>query len=130
MSGGFHQTIAAIFSLSLFALGLSYVLHAKHWARLYEDFDRNPEEFITTGLLIFTVGLFVATGFNDWSSTWPAFITIFGWLMVIEATALSLNPSLVGWIIRRVGTRQEMFLRLGGVVLLVLGGLLIREYLF
>ena len=121
--------VAAIFSLSLTALGLSYLLRERDWARLYWDFEQHPRQFIPTGLLLFATGLFVAIVFNDWSSTLPIFITVFGWLMVLEAGLLMLKPSLVGSVMRRFGERQVVYMRLGGVLLVGLGCVLTWEYL-
>lgn len=129
MNAELAQLIAAIFSLTLVVLGLSYLFRTDHWAKLYQDFDQNPRHFIPTGLLIFVTGLYVAIGINDWSSTWPIFITAFGWLMMLEASLLLIRPSLVGWMIRRVGKHQIFYLRMGGLLLFGLGGLLTWEYL-
>ena len=129
MSPDLHQLIASIFAITLTLLGLSYLLRPGQWARLYRDFEQEPRQFIPTGLLMFITGLFVAIGFNDWSSTWPIFITAMGWLMALEAGLFLLNPSLVGWMFRRIGERQVTYLRLGGFLLFGLGCLLSWEYL-
>ena len=121
--------IAPIFALTLMLLGLSYMVRASAWSALYRDFEQDPGLFVPTGLLMFVCGLFLAVAINDWSSTWPIFMTAFGWLMMLEATLLLLNPSLVGWFFRRVGGYRTAYLRIGGLLLVVLGGLLTREHL-
>lgn len=129
MNAELQQLIAAIFSLTITALGLSYLFRTRHWARLYRDFEQHPRYFIPTGLLMFVSGLFVAIGVNDWSSTWPIFITACGWLMALEAGLLLVNPALVSWMIRRIDERRIVYLRMGGLLLTGLGGLLTWEYL-
>ena len=121
--------IAPIFALTLVMLGLSYLLRPGDWAKLYRDFEKDPGLFVPTGLMMFVSGLFLAIAINDWSSTWPIFMTAFGWLMVLESSLLLLKPTLVGWILRRVGNRQVVFLRLGGILLIGLGSLMTWEYL-
>ncbi len=129
MLGPMQAAIASIFSITLTALGLSYILQTRNWVSLYREFEAYPRRFIFTGFLIFVTGLFVAINFNDWSSTWPIFITVFGWLMALEAGILLLRPSLVGWMTRRLGHRLPGYLRLGGLLLFGLGSLLVWEYL-
>ena len=129
MNTELQELITSIFALALIALGLSYLLRPHLWARLYRDFEQHPGDFIPTGLLVFVTGLHVAIGVNDWSSTWPIFVTAFGWLMMLEAGIMMIKPSLVGSVLRRMGNRQVVYLRLGGVLLVGLGSLLAWEYL-
>ena len=124
-----HETVAGIFSLSLIALGLSYLLSTQAWVNLYGEFAAYPRRFIPTALLIFVTGLALAICFNDWTSTWPIFITSFGWLMALEAGLLLLRPSMVGGMTRLMGPRLIVYLRLGGLLFLGLGSLLAWEYL-
>lgn len=124
-----QTTIAGIFSISLAAQGLSYLLQTAKWVTLFQEFEAYPRKFLFTGLLIFVTGLFVAINFNDWSSTWPIFITVFGWLMAIEAAILLMKPPLVGVLTRKLGQRLPSYIRLGGLFLFGLGCLLIWEYL-
>jgi uncharacterized protein YjeT (DUF2065 family) len=124
-----HSAIAGIFSLSLMALGISYMVQTRHWVALYQEFESYPRRFIFTGMFILVTGLFVAINFNDWSSTWPIFITAFGWLMAVEAGIMLLRPSLAGWMTRKLGRRLPAYLRLGGLLIFGLGCLLVWEYL-
>ena len=124
-----HETVAGIFSISLIVLGLSYLLRTHAWVNLYREFEAYPRRFIPTALLIFVSGLALAISFNDWTSTWPIFITSFGWLMALEAGLLLFKPALVGGVTRLVGRRLIVYLRLGGLLLLGLGCLLAWEYL-
>lgn len=123
-----HDTIAAIFSLAFTALGLSYILQAHTWARLYSEFADLPSRFIFVGLLMFLTGLFVALAFDDWSSTWAIFITALGWLMALEGGLLSVRPSLLGGFTRLLGPHLASFIRLGGLLVFGLGCLLTWEY--
>jgi hypothetical protein len=123
-----HDSIATVFSLALTVLGLSYLLQARAWASLYVDFEMHPRRFIPTGLLMFVSGLFIAITFDDWSSTWPIFITAFGWLMAIEGGVLSLKPSLLGGFTRLLDSHLVRYIRLGGLLVFGLGCLLTWEY--
>ena len=124
-----HDFIAGVFSISLSALGLSYLFQTSRWTALYQDLAREPSAFLPVGLLLVTVGLFVALGFNDWSSTWPIFITAFGWLMATEGALIVIFPGLVGTFPRLLGRRLPIFMRLGGILVLGLGLNLVWIYL-
>jgi hypothetical protein len=124
-----HDTIAGVFSVALTILGLSYIVQARAWARLYVEFDVHPKRFIPTGLLLFAAGLYVALNFDDWSDTWPIFITVFGWLMAIEGVIILISPSLLTHFTRVLGPRLRHFVRLGGFRVLGLGALLVWENL-
>lgn len=124
-----HESTAPIFAIALTALGLSYLLRARAWAMLYVECDMHPGRFIPTGLLMLTAGLYLAITFNDWSATWPIFISAFGWLMVIEGALLTLKPSLAGGFSRLLGSSLVRFIRLGGILIVGLGCLLVWEYL-
>ena len=124
-----HDAIAAVFSVALLVLGLSYVIQARAWSVVYFEFDNHPARYIPTGLAMVGAGLWVALFFNDWSDTWPIFITVFGWLMVLEGFLLITRPSLLTTFTRRLGERLPVFVRLGGFLILGLGGLLVWEYL-
>lgn len=124
-----HPSTAGIFAIALTALGLSYLLRARAWAVIYVECDMHPARFIPTGLLMISAGLYLAITVNDWSSTWPIFMTAFGWLMAIEGTLLTLKPSLAGAFSEMLGARLVMFIRLGGVLVFGLGCLMSWEFL-
>lgn len=124
-----HGSIPGIFAIALTALGLSYLLRARAWASLYVECEVHPGRFIPTGLLMIAAGLSLAIIVNDWSSTWPIFITAFGWLMAIEGTLLTVKPSLAGAFTRALGAQLVRFIRLGGVLILGLGCLMVWEFL-
>lgn len=124
-----HHSAIAVFSVALTVLGLSYVLRARAWATLYVEREQHPERFVPTGFLMVIGGLCLAVTVNDWSSTWPIFITAFGWLMAIEGALLSCAPALVGGFTRLLGDHLALFIRLGGLLVFGLGCLLCWEYL-
>lgn len=124
-----HDSTAGIFAIALTVLGLSYLLRARAWATLYVECEVHPGRFIPTGLMMFSAGLYLAITFDDWSATWPIFITAFGWLMALEGALMTLKPSLAGGIARRLGSSLVRFVRLGGVLIVGVGCLLVWEYL-
>ncbi len=66
-----------------------------------------------------------------WCGTWPIFVTAFGWLLAVEGVVLLLAPGLVRRVITSVTDRFLLaYTRIGGVVVIVLGALLSRHYLF
>lgn len=124
-----HESTSGIFAIALTVLGLSYLVRARAWATLYVECELHPGRFIPTGLMMFTAGLYLAITFDDWSATWPIFITAFGWLMALEGVLLTLKPSLAGGFTRLLGSSLVRFIRLGGVLIVGLGSLLVWEYL-
>lgn len=124
-----HDAIASVFSVALTVLGLSYVIQARAWATLYVEFETHPRRFLPTGLLMFATGLWLALFFNDWSDTWPIFITVFGWLMALEGLLMAVRPSLLTSFTRLLGANLARFVRLGGLLVFGLGCLLVWEYL-
>lgn len=125
-----QETVIAVFSLSLALLGLSYLIQARAWARLYIEFTEQPQRFIPTGLMLIFTGLFVALVVNDWSSTWPIFITVFGWLMAAEGVLLTIRPSLLTAFTRLLGGEGLVrYVRLGGLLVFGLACLLVWEFL-
>jgi hypothetical protein len=124
-----QEIIAPVMSIFLLVLGSSYLLQQRHWSRLFREASRQPAHFLPFALMMLTAGLAVALGFNDWSGTWPVFITAFGWLMALEGAMILVNPGWLGWF-RGISDRfLSLYFRLGGVLLIVLGGLLARHYL-
>lgn len=124
-----HDLIADVFSVALAALGISYLVQARLWAELYREFGERPDTLMPTGLLLMVAGLFVAVGFDDWTETWTIFITVFGWLMAIEGCLLVIKPQLLAGFTRRLGDRLVVFFRLGGALVVGLGGWLVWRYL-
>lgn len=124
-----QASITGLFSVTLSVLGLSYLFRARVWASLYVECEAHPARFIPTGLLMIVAGLYLAITVNDWSSTWPIFMTAFGWLMALEGAMLTLRPSLAGGFTRMLGGRLMTFIRLGGVLIFGLGGLMSWEFL-
>lgn len=124
-----HDLIASVFSITLTALGLSYLVQTERWTALYNDLSRQPSTFVPVGMLLLATGMFIAIAFDDWSSTWPIFITAFGWLMAVEGALLIICPGVVGAFPRVLGKRLKVFMRLGGLLVLGLGLNLVWVYL-
>ena len=124
-----HDTIAGVFSVALTALGLSYAIQARAWAKVYVEFESHPRRFLMTGLLMFAAGLSIGLFFNDWSATWPIFITVFGWLMALEGFLMLVWPTLLTTFTRRLGSSLARFVCLGGLLVFGLGCLLMWEYI-
>lgn len=123
-----QEIVIGVFSVSLACLGLSYIVQAKAWASLYVEFEVHPQRFIPTAFLLIVVGLLIATIVNDWTSTWPIFITAFGWLMAIEGALIAFKPALLTTFTRVLGPSLVRFIRIGGLLVFGLGLLLVWEY--
>jgi hypothetical protein len=116
----------AILAITLMVLGGSFVLQWEPWMRLLRVIFEQPERYFLGALGEILVGLVLALSYDRWDSTWPIFTTVFGWLMALEGAIFLLAPGTFGWFGRLSDRSICLYLRGGGVIILILGALLAR----
>ncbi len=116
----------AILAIILMVLGSSFLLQWKIWMRILRAIFEQPERYFLGAIAEVTLGLTLALGYDRWDSTWPIFTTVFGWLMVLEGTSFLLAPGLFSGFNRLSDRAMGIYLRGGGAIILLLGGLLAR----
>lgn len=114
----------------LLALGLSYLLQAPRWLRLVRALAEQPERLFLPAIGMVASGIVIGYGYDSWHGTWPIFVTALGWLLALKGTVWLIAPGLVQPLLRRLPDRFLLaYTRCGGILLLVLGALLGRQYL-
>jgi uncharacterized protein YjeT (DUF2065 family) len=110
-------------------LGLSYLINARGWVRLFRTWADGPERLFPSAIVMLAAGIVIGFGFDGWYGTWPIFITVLGWLLAVEGAILLLAPTLVRRLLASVSDRFLLvYTRCGGIVLILLGALLARHY--
>lgn len=116
----------AVLSIALLILGASFLLQSDIWNELLRGIFQDPQRYFLGAVGEIVFGLWLALGYDRWDSTWPIFTTVFGWLMVLEGGGFLLAPRLFRWYLRLSDRVSLLYFRIGGIILLVLGGLLAR----
>jgi uncharacterized protein YjeT (DUF2065 family) len=121
-------TIEAIFCIVLPVLGLSYLLQPRQWIQYLSELTRKPHRSLPLALVMLTAGTFGGFFYNDWTASWPIFISAFSWLLALEGAIILVYPgSLVR--LQKIPDRfLNMYLRSGGILLIILGALLYRHF--
>ena len=114
-------------AVTLAVLGLSYLLQTRRWLNLTRRFMEQPERFFPAAVAMTASGIMIGYGYNDWSGTWPIFVTVPGWLLALEGAVILLLPAVIQKFRRLSDPFLRVYLRTGGILLLVLGGLLWRS---
>jgi len=112
----------------LLILGLSYLFQAKLWVVLKEDCLKAPEAVLPFAFVMLVLGLTIIANHNVWITDWPLVITLFGWLLAVKGGFYLLYPQAVYWIKSRSDGFLLTWVRVAGVFLVVIGGLLLRFY--
>ncbi len=112
-------------AIFLIILGVSYLFQFKQWMQFLERAILHPYRLFPVALAMLAAGTFIGTAYNDWSSTWPVFITVLGWLMALEGALILIVPSCVKQLEKIPDRFLGWYLRSGGSLLIILGALLL-----
>ena len=121
-----HFLIPTVVAVVLMVLGLSYLLQGSRWITLARSIMAEPERFFPAAVVMLAAGQGIAWGYDNWTGTWPLFVTLVGWLVSIEGALILLFPGFIRAFQRLSDPFLRWYLRIGGVILLVLGALLWR----
>ena len=121
------ELIPVIVAGMLAVLGLSYLLQTDRWLRVTRRFTKQPERFFPGAVAMTVAGLVIGYGYDNWSGTWPLFVTLLGWLLALEGAVILLLPGLIQKFQRLPDPFLRIYLRGGGVLLVLLGSLLWRS---
>ena len=83
--------LGKILSILLITLGISGAVNHKQFAKMAKELKHNSMVLFLWGIIELTAGLFLVLQHNIWQE-WQIIITIFGWLMVIEALVVIMLP--------------------------------------
>jgi len=119
------NAIELTLSIFMLALGASYLLQYEQWMQFFREAIQHPRRLFPVAMAMLAAGAFIATAYNDWSSTWPIFITALGWLMAIEGALILIFPGLLKRMEKISDRFLAWYLRGGGLLLIILGALLL-----
>ena len=121
-------TIEAVFSIVMPVLGLSCLFQPRQWIRLFRELTREPYRSLPLALAMLTAGAFSGFFYNDWTSTWPIFISVFSWLLALEGAIFLIYPASLARLKKIPDSFLKWYLRSGGILFIILGALLYRHF--
>jgi uncharacterized protein YjeT (DUF2065 family) len=119
--------IPNVVAILLVVLGLSYLIQSRRWISLTRYILDQPERLYPIAIVLLAAGSTIALAYDNWYGTWPLFVTLLGWLMAAKGALILLFPGLFQKFNRVPDNYLTWHLRLGGLVVIVLGGLLWRH---
>ncbi len=115
--------IELVTGVVLLVFGLSYVLNAKYWTGPFKRLMAEPHQMLAVLFVSLVLGMIMVRGHNLWVLDWRALVTIIGWTTLLESILLLIRPTIMqrfaGWI----ETSTTTWVRAGGTIALLLGGL-------
>ena len=117
--------VAIVTSVLLLILGWSMLFATRGWLSLIAEYSERPHRLLMPGLAMVAYGLVVVFNHNVWSGGWAVVITVTGWLIFLKGLTFLLNPGIVKIHERFPQSFVKMAMRVGGVVLILLGLMLI-----
>lgn len=115
--------LAAIMGPLFLMLGLSYLIYAKVWQKVYDKWQRDHLLLVPLMALLAIVGLYVVRTYNVWEWNIWLIVTITGWLLFVKALIYFLLPGVV--LKPLIGLGKNLGLvYLGGIVCVVVGAVL------
>ena len=114
------------FAIGWLLFGLSHMLYPGKWAALFLPLRERD----TGGLLLATfnlpLGLAVVLAHNVWVWGLPVIVTLGGWVMIVKSMCYLFFPRALS-VVMPDGQRMERAFRIGGVVAILLGTLLVYD---
>ena len=121
-------TIEATFCIVMPVLGLSYLFQGGQWIRCFRELTNKPHRSLPLALAMLTAGTLSGFAYNDWTTTWPIFISAFSWLLALEGAFILVYPASLARL-RKIPDRWlNLYLRSGGIGFIFLGAMLYRHF--
>ncbi len=121
-------TIEAIFCIVMPVLGLSYLLQSRQWIQLFSGLTHKPHRSLPLALVMLAAGTFSGIAYNDWTATWPIFISAFSWLLALEGALILVYPASLARLQKIPDRFLTLYLRSGGILFIILGAMLYRHF--
>jgi uncharacterized protein YjeT (DUF2065 family) len=119
-----EHLVSHIVPLVILALGLSYLLAGDHWIRYAKEIVEAPHRFLLGALGLLVAGLLIVITHNWWHPSLGVVVTVFGWLLMLKGAAFLLFPQMMGKFAGWSEGTMKTAVRVGGLVLTVLGAIL------
>jgi uncharacterized protein YjeT (DUF2065 family) len=121
-------TIEAVFCIAMPVLGLSYLLQPRQWIQFFSELAHKPHRSLPPALAMLTAGTFCGFAYNDWTATWPIFISAFSWLLALEGALILVYPASLARLQNIPDRFLSLYLRSGGILFIILGALLYQHF--
>ncbi len=89
------EVLARIFGLYMLAAGIGVALNADHVSRIVEEMRHSAFAFYLGGLIAFAIGAAIVSLHNDFSGPLAIFITLIGWVALIEGVIMLALPNVM-----------------------------------
>ena len=109
-------------------LGLSYLLQSRQWIQWFRELTDKPHKSLPLALAMLTAGTFSGFAYNDWTTTWPIFISAFSWLLALEGALILVYPASLTHLQKVPDRFLNLYLRSGGALFIILGAMLYRHF--
>lgn len=120
---GNAQAIAFVMAPAFLVVGLSVLLYAKQWQKLYGKWIDDHFSLFTLMAMQLVLGLIVIYNYNVWEWNVWLLVTLSGWAMFVKGALYFLAPGSFIKMAFSLG-KNTTLLYLGGVIALLLGGFL------
>lgn len=121
---GLTNTFAFFIGLYFAAAGIGILIEPKSAHRIAKQLARDPTMSYLSGFAALGVGGAIVATHDDWSGLLPAFVTLVGWIALVEAALLfAFRERFIGPFVPLA--RNASLMRAMGGVIAVLGIVLI-----
>jgi len=112
--------LAEAIGLYLLLVGLAALVAPQRWQAIMDDLAASPGLQITMGVLVFAIGIAIAITHSRLTDPLAIIVSAVGWIALLEGALLIAVPGPL----LRIGHWSMRFIRIWGIVALVLGVLL------
>ena len=109
----------------LLIFGLSFLINATFWGNAFKRMYSDSHHLFTLLTLLLICGVLMVMGHNLWVADWRVLVTIVGWAVLLESIALILAPQILSIYANWSEKTMKTWLRLGGALWAVAGGVVI-----
>ena len=117
--------LAAIIGPVYLLFGLSFLLYAKQWQKVFAEFAKNHFLMLYGMFIALVLGLIIINMYNVWAWDLYVIITVTGWLALLKGVFYLLAPGIwIKTILKCQCYRSLGWLYFWGIVMTVIGVLL------
>ena len=115
--------IARLIGPLFLVIGIGALFNGEHYRKMIAGFLENAGLYYLSGVISLIVGLAIVAHHNIWAPDWRVIITVLGWIALFRGAVRLMLPT-VGPRLASGFIVGAWPLRLGAVLVLVIGGIL------
>jgi len=123
------ELVTEVFSWFILILGFSYLIQAARWETLVLEAVKRPNEYFYIVIVFLLMGLVVVSTHNIWEWSPRVAITLVGWSLVLKSTLYLVSTPVISMVTKWYGQSITIWVRIMGVILAVVGGVLVYQNL-